>query len=132
MGNRDILIDTSIIIDHLRKKNKNRSHFYKLVDDHNLFISTVTLFELYSGATDKRRLNDIKNIINYVHILPFTSKIAKQAGELYISLKKDNMLVEIRDLFIGATALAHSLPIISLNQKHFNRIKGLISLKGAP
>ncbi len=129
MESRDVLIDTSIIIDHLRKKNKNRSHFYRLVDNHNIFISTITLFELYSGATDKGRLMDIKNIIAYVHVLPFTSRIAKKAGELYIFLKKENKLIEIRDLFIGATALAHNLPVMSLNEKHFNRIKELKFLK---
>lgn len=129
METRDVLIDTSIIIDHLRKKSKNKSHFYRLVDNHNLFISAVTLFELYTGATDKGRLKDIKNILTYVHILPFTSKIAKQAGEIYRSLRKENKLIEIRDIFIGATALAHNLPIMSLNEKHFNRVKELKSLK---
>jgi tRNA(fMet)-specific endonuclease VapC len=129
METRDVLIDTSIIIDHLRKKSKTKSHFYRIVGNHNLFISTITLFELYSGATDKERLKDIKNIIAYVHILPFTSKIAKQAGEIFRSLKKENKLIEFRDLFIGATALAHDLPIMSLNEKHFNRIKELKSLK---
>lgn len=34
-------------------------------------------------------------------------------------------MIDIADLFIGATALTHNLPIATLNIKHFNRIKGL-------
>jgi rRNA-processing protein FCF1 len=43
----NLLIDTSIIIDHLRKKNKKNSQLYHIVGIYTLFISTITVFELY-------------------------------------------------------------------------------------
>jgi tRNA(fMet)-specific endonuclease VapC len=121
----NLLIDTSIIIDHLRKKNKRKSQYYKIIGKYTLFVSTVTLFELFAGAKDQQKMDDINNIIEYLKILPFTKQTAEKAGEIYLSLKSENKLIEIKDLFIAATALSHSLPLMTLNVKHFDRIEEL-------
>ncbi len=119
------MIDTSIIIDYLRKKNKKKSQFYKSVGNYTLFVSTITLFELFAGAKDERKRQDIDNIMEYVKILPFTKNTAKKSGEIHQSLKNKNKLIEIKDLFIAATALSHNLPLMTLNVKHFDRIEDL-------
>lgn len=119
------MIDTSIIIDYLRKKNKKKSQFYKSVGNYTLFVSTITLFEFFAGAKDERKRQDIDNIMEYVKILPFTKNTAKKSGEIHQSLKNKNKLIEIKDLFIAATALSHNLPLMTLNVKHFDRIEDL-------
>ncbi len=125
METGNLLIDTSIIIDYLRKKNKRNSQFYKIVGSYNLFVSAVTLFELFAGAKDEQKSNDINYILEYVEILPFTGATAKEAGEIYLKLRNQNKVIETKDLFIGATALFHDLPLTTLNVKHFERIEGL-------
>ncbi len=125
MATDRVLIDTSIIIDYLRKKNKKKSQFYKSVGNYTLFVSTITLFELFAGAKDERKRQDIDNIMEYVKILPFTKNTAKKSGEIHQSLKNKNKLIEIKDLFIAATALSHNLPLMTLNVKHFDRIEDL-------
>jgi predicted nucleic acid-binding protein len=40
-------------------------------------------------------------------------------------LRKENLLIEFRDIFIAATCLVNHLPIKTINKKHFERIKGL-------
>ncbi|MBX6422010.1 type II toxin-antitoxin system VapC family toxin [Thermosulfurimonas sp. F29] len=57
--------------------------------------------------------------------IPFTQEIAKRSAEIYKRLKANNQLIEFRDIFIGATALEMELPLITLNEVHFNRIKGI-------
>ncbi|GAA4461482.1 hypothetical protein GCM10023189_37000 [Nibrella saemangeumensis] len=37
-------------------------------------------------------------------------------------LKKKRKQIDLADLFIAATAVAHNLPIATLNKKHFERI----------
>ena len=125
MATDRVLIDTSIIIDYLRKKNKKKSQFYKSVGNYTLFVSTITLFELFAGAKDERKRQDIDNIMEYIKILPFTKNTAKKSGEIHQSLKNKNKLIEIKDLFIAATALSHNLPLMTLNIKHFDRIEDL-------
>ena len=55
MATTRVLIDTSIIIDYLRKQNKSRSILYQIVDDFDLYASTVVEFELHAGATDAKK-----------------------------------------------------------------------------
>jgi predicted nucleic acid-binding protein len=123
MEHRKALIDTSIIIDHLRKRDKQKTMLFNIADRFDLFVSSITVFELFAGATDERKKNDIENIIGIAEVIFFSTDIAKEAGELYISLKKENRIFEIRDIFIAATAATFNLPIVTLNRKHFERIK---------
>jgi predicted nucleic acid-binding protein len=121
----NLLIDTSIIIDHLRKKNKKNSQLYNIVGKHTLFISAITVFELYSGAINEQKKQDISNVLEYVKILPFTKVTAQKSGEIYLSLRKENQVIETKDLFIAATALSHDFALMTLNLKHFKRVKEL-------
>ena len=119
------MIDTSIIIDHLRKKIKKKSQLYKIIDSHNLFTSTITLYELFAGATNEKKREDINDFIILVNVLPFTREAAERAGEIYLSLRNKNEIIDVRDILIGATAVTHNLPLMTLNVKHFERIEGL-------
>jgi tRNA(fMet)-specific endonuclease VapC len=60
-----------------------------------------------------------------VEIVPFTREAAERAGEIYLSLRGKNQLIDFRDIFIGAAALIQNLPLITLNVNHFERIDGL-------
>jgi predicted nucleic acid-binding protein len=80
METRNVLIDTSIIVDHLRKKNKSKSELYKIINTYNLFVSTVTIYELFAGATDEQKRKDINDFIILVKILPFTKKTVQKIG----------------------------------------------------
>lgn len=125
MEHRKVLADTSVVIDHLRKSNKSSSPLFKSLDNYELSISAVSIFELYAGATDERKKTDISNTLSAFEILPFTHDIAVKAGELYISLKKANRIIEVKDVFIAATALVYDMPVFTLNRKHFERLEGV-------
>ena len=127
MEDQRILVDTSIIIEHLRLKDKTKSVLYRILDKYHLTISAITFFELQAGATTSQKENDILEILSVFDVrdLPFTMDVAKKAGEIYRNNKARNQLLDMRDLFIGATALTYDLPIVTLNQKHFDRIANL-------
>ena len=84
MEYRDILIDTCIIIEFLRKKHKKNSILWLIKEkDFNCTISTITVFELYAGAITKRHKNDLYKILKWLEIISFTREIAEQAAEVY-------------------------------------------------
>lgn len=122
MANPRLLIDTSILIEHLRKKNRTKSILYNIVDHYDLYIATIIEFELFMGATDERKLHDIREVLTWCTSLPLTSAVAEQAGSIHQKLKVANQLIEVRDLLIGATAIVHDLPLMTLNSKHFERV----------
>ncbi len=124
MDNRDILVDTSVIIDFLRKKDKKRSHLWKIKElDLNCLISTITVFELYAGAVSDIHKRDLNKLIKWMTVLPFSMQTAQISGDIYRELKARNELIEFRDIFIGATAVEWTVPVLTLNEKHFTRIK---------
>lgn len=125
MENSRLLVDTSILIDFLRKKDKSKSLFYKVISKHECYISVITLFEIYSGAVNDDRQTDIIKLLKWLIVLDFNSDMAYHSSRILISLKKKNNLIEFRDIFIGATALSAQLPLLTLNAKHFTRIPEL-------
>ncbi len=126
MENRSILIDTSIIIDYIRAKQKENSLLYKLFkDDYEIFISAITTFEIYNGV-NPNNLKLIEIIFNKLHSISFNNHIAKYSSAIYNDLKSNNKIIEIRYIFIAATAIYKSLPLATTNRKHFNRIESLL------
>ena len=53
------------------------------------------------------------------------SNVAEIASSIAKKLKAENKIIEFRDIFIAATAIANNMPLTTLNIKHFNRIDDL-------
>ena len=128
MATSDILIDTSIIIDHLRKRNERKSLLFHLVDRHRLHASTIVEFELFVGANTPEKVQDVEYILQCCIIIPFTSEIARHAARLHQHLLQSNQRIEVQDLLIASTAVIYELPVMTLNHEHFARIESLILL----
>ena len=75
MEDRRILIDTSVVIDHFRKKNKQLSLLYELSKGNRLFLSAISKFEFLVG-TKLSQIRQTEKIINGFNILSFNSKDA--------------------------------------------------------
>lgn len=125
MGNKRILIDTSVIINFLRSKEKSKTSFWKLINEYECCVSSVTVFELYAGATDRAKMNDINKILSFFKIIGFTNETAILASNIYKELRSKNKLIEFRDIFVAATAIKENISISTKNKKHFQRVKNL-------
>lgn len=120
-----MVIDTGIFIEHLRSKDKTATVLYQLSDQSNLYISAVSLYELYMGATTKEKEQDVRILTEDLTVLPFTDTVSIKAAHIYHGLRLNNQMIEFRDIFIAATCIVNELPIATLNKKHFKRIDGL-------
>lgn len=120
----NILLDTSILIDHFRLKNKSETIFRRLFENkHDLHISILTHTELYAGKSiwEKRVEKDyLKKILSGLKILPLEENISENAGEI-----KARYGLTLADAIIAATALKHKLELATLNVKDFKRVVGL-------
>ena len=120
-----ICLDTSVLIDYYRKRDKSKSLFFKLTKEYSVFaVSAITEYELYIGNSQEQNIfwNDF---FSRVIILPFDTKAVKQAVNIYKQLKQQNKLIDIPDIMIAGTALQNRIPLATLNRKHFERINGL-------
>ncbi len=125
MENRRVLVDTSIVIDYLRRQDRPDTKFVKIFKDNELCLSAISIFELYNGATTTNKKQDIETICNDMEIIDFDMNTAKIASEIYRNLRRKNNVIEFRDILIGSTAIQYNLPIATLNLKHFERIDNL-------
>ena len=125
MENTLICLDTSVLIDYYRKKDKSKSLFFKLTERYTLFaISAITEYELYLGNSEEQNIFWDK-FFSQITVLPFDTKVAKNAANIYKQLKAKNKLIEAPDILIAGTAMQYDLPLATLNCKHFERINGL-------
>ncbi len=122
-----ICLDTNVLITHKRAKKaeKNKTVLYQLTQQSYRFsISSITVYELLRGDNhDEDQYWQM--MFTNMEILPLDLNCAQQAANIYLDLKQRGLLIEAEDLLIGATALQHSLKLVTANIRHFARIKGL-------
>lgn len=124
-----ILLDSSVLIELFRKRDKEKTLFYSLVKKYKAFcISSVTYYEIGIGSR-KTHADYWKKLSDNLQILPFDKECSDNAITIYHDLLKANKIIDLADILIGATAKTHDIPIATLNDKHFNRIKGLEIIK---
>ena len=125
MENTVICLDTSVLIDYYRRKDKSQSLFFKLTELYTIFaVSAVTEYELYLGNSQEQNIF-WDNFFSRVIVLPFDSNAAKQAVIIYKQLKQESKLIDIPDIMIAGTVMRHNMSLATLNRKHFERINGL-------
>lgn len=119
-----ILIDTSIIIDFLRQKDKSKTYFFYFArNNYQLNASILTHAESYAGKSiweSEAARKALEVVLSNIKIILLDEEISKQAGQ--ISAKYD---LDIVDSIIGATALLNGLNLATLNTKDFEKIEEL-------
>ena len=82
-----ILLDTSILIDFYRKKDKSKSKFYSLTETNNLFaVSVITEYEILVGTNETTQIF-CNNFFEQVMVLPFDRPTSKWAAKIVSQLK---------------------------------------------
>lgn len=129
MAEKIVLVDTSVLIDFFRKKDKEKSALVTLVKKGFInCISSVTEYEIYRGAVFSQ-LSFWDNLLQKIEVFSFDSKASRIAVDINTELKRKRKQIETADLFIAATAIANNLALATLNIKHFDRINNLELIK---
>ena len=129
MANRRVLVDTSVIIDFLRKSKKEDAWLWQLQETSRCYMSVITLFELLSGAKTEQHIQDIAKLRKMRMDYLVADGFSETAAMIFRELKNMNQVIEYRDIFIAATAKIHHCQVATLNVEHFARIQGVELLK---
>lgn len=107
-----VLLDSDVLVDHLR------GHRRLAAGRDELFVSTITRAELFSGhATQERR---VRTLLEPMTELPVDRAVAERAGRL----RRDSSLRR-PDALIAATALEHRLTLVTRNIRDFEAVASL-------
>lgn len=119
-----VLIDTSILVGLARNEAAADAALAR-VDDALQVICDVVLSEMLDGARNEAEHDRFFTYFNKsFEILPLTMEVSLRFREILRSTGKDRGK-HLADYLIAATAIAHGVPLLTLNTKHFKGIKGL-------
>ena len=118
-----LIVDTDVLVWYLRGNEKA----FKTIENLQSFsISVVTYMELVQGMRNKNELNSLRQALHAwdCKILYITEEISAKA----MFVVEQHFLshsMQLADALIGATAIAHGLPLLTCNDKHYKIMKGI-------
>ena len=122
------LLDTNICIYLLQGKEKIAIKINEIGVE-NCFISEMTVAELlygveFSSQNQEANRRLVENFINDAQVLSVSSAIPVYAKEKAL-LRKTGTLIDDMDIFIGATAIANNMVLVTDNEKHLKRLSNI-------
>jgi len=118
------LLDTGLIIRHLRGQRRIVQLMRRLGKSSRLAISTVTLLEVYNGMYSDEEYAT-KKLLSRFTSLDMDRNVAERAGKLTRLLRERGHTIGIADTVIAATALQQDITLVTLNIAHFKLVPGV-------
>lgn len=119
----DWLIDTNILIDHLRGTARATAFLRKARKQQTLWISVITVAEIYAGQ-QMRQPKEKAKVVRFLRLFRVAyldGTIAAIGGEI-----ARDYGTALPDALIAATALSKGLRLATRNVRHFQGIPNLI------
>jgi predicted nucleic acid-binding protein len=114
-----LLLDTSVLIDVLRLRNRRREWLAQLVrDGHTLSTTTLNIAELYAGM---RSGEEAKTEALLAGLEPYelNGSGARLAGKLKSVWAGKGRTLTLDDAIVAATAIEHGCALATDNRKDF-------------
>jgi tRNA(fMet)-specific endonuclease VapC len=119
-----ICLDTSILIDYFRKKNKEKTKFVSLSKKYKFAISVITKLEILTGINSYQS-EFWKSIFEKIEIIPLKENEVEIAAQIIKDLRQKNKIIGLKDILIALSAISKRIKISTLNLKDFKRIDDL-------
>ncbi len=127
--NEHYLLDTDIVIYWLKNKFPKIDRKINESSDDNIFISSITVAELYFGAYNSSKKEEnislIDDLLAEINVIDFDENAGKCFGEIKSDLKSKGQIIGDSDLFIAAISISNHFILVTNNEKHFKRIETL-------
>ena len=125
-----MILDTSFLIDVMNADDAALETVDEIEDDGlEQHVPAMTLQELFIGvgASDlpERERHKIEYVVESRPILPTTEEVARKAGRIDGTLRRQGERIDVGDATIGATGVVHDEPVVTGNPNRFEQIPGL-------
>ncbi len=113
-----ILVDTDVLIAHLRGHEQARTWLRWARTQSPLSVSVVSIAELTGGVRSTER-REIWGLLSALRAEPVTEVIGRRAGALMRTYRQSHSGIGIADYLIAATAENRGAELATLNVRHF-------------
>ena len=119
-----MLVDSDVLIAHLRGLEAARNWLLGARTDGPLAISVVSIAELVGGMRSAER-HEVWRLLSSFRGEPVTEIVARRAAELMRRYRRSHTGIGLGDYLIAATAEVTGLQLATLNVRHFPMFKDL-------
>lgn len=123
------MLDTDICIYLIKKHPTALLNKIKFCSPGDLSISSVTMAELYYGASKsqycEKNIRALEKFFISFEIMPFDERAALIYGDIRASLENCGKTIGPLDLMIAAHAKSLGLTLVTNNTKEFSRVASL-------
>jgi len=128
-----ICLDTNIVISIVNGRSSSLRHRLdeQMRAGSRVTLPAVALFELrYGYFKSERRAENGQRLAKFlslgIEVLPFEAEDATHAGEIRAVLERKGTPIGHYDYLIAAQARRRGAALVTLNQREFERVPGLI------
>lgn len=124
-----MILDSTFLVDVLRGSASVEELLEKLDASGPPFVSAVTVMELYEGIqladAEQAEREMVERVLEGLTEIPFDRGMAMRAGRINARLVEAGEPIDETDVMIAATALEHDQPVVTRNERHFERVDGV-------
>ncbi len=113
---RYILVDTDILINFLRGKEKTKVFLARAAEESLLCCSAITVAEIFAGMREHEREKTV-DLVNGLEVVDVTREIAEKAGAYKRNSKSQRL--ELADCLIAASAFVRQALLATANARHY-------------
>jgi hypothetical protein len=113
-----ILVDSDVLIAHLRGIEPARAWLRKARTAGPLAVSVVSISELTGGMRSAER-REVWSLLGSLRAEPVTELVARRAGEFMRQYRRSHSGIGLADYLIAATAELRGQQVATLNVRHF-------------
>ena len=125
MDDANLCLDTSVLIAYFKGRESGATAVEQAVQTRVCFVTAITVYELLFGVARAKKEIGEDVLLDVMSVLPFDDVAARRAARLHSDLIGRNEDIGIKDVLIAAICLEHSLPLLTLNERHFSRVPDL-------
>ena len=114
-----LLLDTSVLIDVLRRRNQRREFVAELVRaGHSLCTSMLNVAEVYAGMRPAEE-DDTQTLFGSLDLYELSGRSARLAGEMKNRWSKKGRTLTLADAIVAAVAVEQGCQLLTDNRKDF-------------
>ena len=121
-----IVADTDVLIDFQRGRDPGAAAVLAALRSGRLATTTITAFELLSGARSSGQEEHLRSLLAATRVLPLDLEAASEAARLRRTLDAQGLGLAVADCLIAGLCTHHGAPLLTRNRKHFERVPGLV------
>jgi len=118
MLSAEYLLDSDVIIWHLRGNEQVGNLLAELEEFQPVACSVINVFEVVCGARPQERELTM-SFLNSLWQIPVTPEIATEAGEYWKNFRRRGITLGRSDALIAATAKVRELTLVTFNIAHY-------------